>query len=109
MFSDLSEALQDTHLACLVASIFAPPELSPFRWLSPVDHTCLRGVHLSPLQIYLESRNRADPSSVKVAAFDLDGTLIRFAGFGVKGPVKFDWWRASVPDKLKELHAQGYA
>lgn len=65
-------------------------------------------MHLSPLQTFTEHRTGSDPISIKVAAFDLDGTLIRFAGFGTKGPVKFDWWRTTVPGKLKELHAEGY-
>ncbi|VDC03275.1 unnamed protein product [Peniophora sp. CBMAI 1063] len=91
-----------------LASIFAPPEPSNFRWLSPFDRTCLRGVHLSPLHPFTDSATSEGPVRVKIAAFDLDGTLIRFAGFGTKGPVRFDWWRAGVPAKLKSLHAEGY-
>ncbi|KAL7283120.1 hypothetical protein ACG7TL_002546 [Trametes sanguinea] len=73
---------------------------SSFRWLSPAlgpKRTCLHGVNHDP-----------KPSS-KVAAFDLDGCLIK-GTFPKKGaPPSFEWWRPVVPKKLKELHEQGYA
>ncbi|KAI9056643.1 PNK3P-domain-containing protein [Trametes sanguinea] len=73
---------------------------SSFRWLSPAlgpNRSCLHGVNLDP-----------KPSS-KVAAFDLDGCLIKGI-FPKKGaPPSFEWWRPVVPKKLKELHEQGYA
>lgn len=51
------------------------------------------------------------PKPVKVAAFDLDSTLIvtksglQFS----KGPDDWQWWHSTVPGKLKELNADGYA
>lgn len=51
------------------------------------------------------------PRPWKVAAFDLDDTLIttksgnRFS----RGRDDWRWWNAVVPGRLKELHAQGYA
>ncbi|CDO70582.1 hypothetical protein BN946_scf184636.g15 [Trametes cinnabarina] len=73
---------------------------STFRWLSPAlgsKRSCLHGVNGDP-----------KPSS-RVAAFDLDGCLIK-SSFPKKGaPPTFEWWRPVVPKKLKELHEQGYA
>jgi bifunctional polynucleotide phosphatase/kinase len=91
----------------------------PFRWLSPSlgpTRSCLHGVHLAPT------------ASARVAAFDLDGTVIKSAyieigsrnrsGGGkqqhrvmkrqVNG-LEWEWWRAVVPQKLKEAHDAGYA
>ncbi|USW58317.1 Putative HAD-superfamily hydrolase,subfamily IIIA, polynucleotide kinase 3 phosphatase [Septoria linicola] len=51
------------------------------------------------------------PKPVKVAAFDLDSTLIvtksglQFS----KGPDDWQWWHSSVLGKLKELSEDGYA
>lgn len=48
---------------------------------------------------------------LKTAAFDLDDTLIATKS-GLKfarGEDDWKWWHASVPGRLKDLHAQGYA
>ena len=85
------------------------PTNSTFSWLSPLGpgKTCLHGTNLSP-----------SPTS-KVAAFDLDGCVIRSsfgAGSKAKGAAKekgksegslFEWWRPTVPKKLKEVHDDG--
>ena len=73
----------------------------PFQWLQPLGPTgsCLHGINLQP------------KASQKVATFDLDGTVIKssFATKSAAGqPPSWEWWRASVPDKLKELHETGY-
>jgi bifunctional polynucleotide phosphatase/kinase len=48
-----------------------------------------------------------DPkSSSKVAAFDLDGTLIKGDVKSNSTPV-WEWWRNVVPSKLKEVHQSG--
>ncbi|TFK72591.1 PNK3P-domain-containing protein [Pluteus cervinus] len=77
-----------------------PTSSSAFRWvpLGP-KHTCLHALNLDP-----------QPSS-KVAAFDLDGTLIKstIGTRGVKDPLQWEWWRSQVPDKLRDLHSQGYS
>ena len=47
---------------------------------------------------------------VKIAAFDLDDTLITTSS-GLKfarGPEDWKWWHASVPSRLKSLAAEGY-
>ena len=48
---------------------------------------------------------------VKIAAFDFDDTLIATKS-GLKfarGEDDWRWWHASVPARLKQLHAEGYA
>jgi bifunctional polynucleotide phosphatase/kinase len=60
----------------------------------------------------------APSASERVAAFDLDSTLIKFARGGSKGDKKratkvttngleWEWWKAVVPQKLKEVHDSG--
>jgi bifunctional polynucleotide phosphatase/kinase len=44
----------------------------------------------------------------KVAAFDLDGTVIKSDFKAVSRKPTFEWWRSSIPDKLRELHQSGY-
>jgi bifunctional polynucleotide phosphatase/kinase len=51
------------------------------------------------------------PQPLKVAAFDFDDTLVKTKSgktFSL-GPDDWQWWHASVPAKLKQLHADGYA
>ena len=88
-------------------------EKKPFRWLSPSlgpTRSCLHGIHLAPT------------ASERVAAFDLDGTVIKsdFIQVGRAGgkqrvmkkqtnKLEWEWWRAVVPQKLKEVHDSGYA
>ncbi|KAF8906030.1 polynucleotide kinase 3 phosphatase-domain-containing protein [Gymnopilus junonius] len=73
-----------------------------FQWLKPLGPTgsCLHGINLQP------------KASSKVAALDLDGTVIQ-ADFGSKTAKgqrpTWAWWRSSIPDKMKELHEAGYA
>ncbi|GLB35210.1 putative PNK3P-domain-containing protein [Lyophyllum shimeji] len=79
-----------------------PTPAGPFRWLEPLGPTrsCLHGVNLSPTP------------STKVAAFDLDGTLIKSIFDDAKkplAPTSWEWWRASVPAKLKDVFDSGYA
>nr|GAT47436.1 predicted protein [Mycena chlorophos] len=72
-----------------------PVETGPFRWESPFGATksCLHGVNLEP------------KSSPKVAALDLDGTVIVQSFNGVD----FRWWNKCVPGKLAELSKEGYS
>lgn len=70
-----------------------------FRWLAMLGGSCHHGVHLNP------------KSSPKVAAFDLDGTLIKpnsGAAFA-KDATDWKWWGEAsvVTKKLKELHDDG--
>lgn len=66
-----------------------------FKWLPKIGGTCYHGVHGTP------------KSSSKVAAFDLDGNLIRPASGGrfYKDFTDWRWWGEGdvVPKKLKAL------
>ncbi|CZT20336.1 related to bifunctional polynucleotide phosphatase/kinase [Ramularia collo-cygni] len=51
------------------------------------------------------------PKPTKIAAFDLDDTIIKTKSakkFSL-GPDDWQWWHACVPAKLKQLHEDGYA
>jgi len=92
-------------------------EESPFKWLTPSlgpTRSCLHGVHLVP------------NASSRVAAFDLDGTVIKspFIQLGRPGSkggggkrvmrkqangLEWEWWRAVVPQKMKEAHDSGFS
>ncbi|KAF8803640.1 PNK3P-domain-containing protein [Phlegmacium glaucopus] len=69
-----------------------------FQWLKPLGTTgtCLHGINLEP------------KATTKVAALDLDGTVIK-SDVSASGKPTFEWWRSSVPDKLRELHQSGYS
>ncbi|KAJ6520430.1 polynucleotide kinase 3 phosphatase-domain-containing protein [Mycena sanguinolenta] len=75
----------------------ASTQTGPLQWLKPLGATgsCLHAVHLGPA------------SSTKVAAFDLDGTVIE-SGFN-KPASEWNWWNACVPAKLTEAAGDGYA
>jgi len=72
-----------------------PATSSPtgFTWLTPVGGTCLHATNLIP-----EART-------KVAALDLDGTIIHGGGFNTG--LNWKWWAPIVPKKLRELHEEG--
>ncbi|KAF7302604.1 hypothetical protein HMN09_00894900 [Mycena chlorophos] len=68
------------------------------RWLEPLgkSRTCLHATHLNP------------PSRSKVAAFDLDGTVI--ASWSSKAPpLEWRWWKECVPTKLGQAANEGYS
>ncbi|KAJ6623111.1 polynucleotide kinase 3 phosphatase-domain-containing protein [Mycena sp. CBHHK59/15] len=74
----------------------------PFQWLKPLgpNGTCWHAVNLST------------PNSTKVAAFDLDGTLIASEGWPLRRsapPLQWHWWNAGVPAKLAEAASEGYS
>ncbi|KAG6878764.1 hypothetical protein C0993_008063 [Termitomyces sp. T159_Od127] len=77
------------------------PPPGPFRWLEPLGpaRSCLHGISPHPAP------------SAKVAAFDLDGTLIKsdYGSAGTREPGKWEWWRNRVPARLKEVVSAGYA
>ena len=91
----------------------AAEDKKPFRWLTPSlgpTRSCLHGVHLAPT------------ASERVAAFDLDGTIIKSSYIQVgraggkqrvmkrqTNRLEWEWWRAVVPQKLKEVHDSGCA
>ncbi|KAF9452796.1 PNK3P-domain-containing protein [Macrolepiota fuliginosa MF-IS2] len=67
----------------------------PFRWLTPLgkSKTCLNGINLQP------------KCGSKVAAFDLDGTIIKF----LAGDSDWEWWNPVVPTKLRDIAQEGYS
>ncbi|KZT29942.1 PNK3P-domain-containing protein, partial [Neolentinus lepideus HHB14362 ss-1] len=76
-----------------------------FHWQTSLGlkRSCLYGTNLNP------------QTAAKVAAFDLDGTIIKSSfgkGKGAKkgssGPA-FEWWRPTIPNKLREINSQGFA
>jgi len=72
-----------------------------FQWLKPLGtaETCLHGINLQP------------KATTKVAALDLDGTVIKSdlkSSVIASGKPTFEWWRSFIPDKLHELHQSGY-
>ncbi|TEB36065.1 PNK3P-domain-containing protein [Coprinellus micaceus] len=71
-------------------------EETPFQWLQPLGpkKTCLHGLNLKPV------------SSAKVAALDLDGTVIKSE---LRHGSDWAWWAPAVPKRLKELHEDGYS
>jgi bifunctional polynucleotide phosphatase/kinase len=79
--------------------------ISSLTWLPSLGSkkSCLHAINLAP------------KAAKKVALFDLDGTLIKFDGFGKGGivskgkesPDDWQWWHSVVPKKLKELHDDG--
>ncbi|KAJ7492183.1 polynucleotide kinase 3 phosphatase-domain-containing protein [Mycena latifolia] len=77
---------------------FSKTPQSAFRWLKPLgpNGSCLHAVNLSP------------QSSAKVAAFDLDGTVIASKPFSAP-QLPWHWWNAGVPAKLAEAASDGYS
>lgn len=67
----------------------------PFKWLPPLGKkkTCLHGLNLKP------------ELHCKIAAFDLDGTVIKFANYDNN---EWQWWNSIVPTRLHEVARQGY-
>lgn len=57
----------------------------------------LHGIHLNP-----------SPAQ-RVAAFDLDGTLIRTKNSSAfpRGAHDWKWWKEVIPETLSSLHEQG--
>ncbi|KAJ8488116.1 hypothetical protein ONZ45_g14072 [Pleurotus djamor] len=70
---------------------------APFKWLPS----------LGPKQTCLHATNLHPTPSAKVAAFDLDGTIIES---NVRSNnTSWKWWRNCVKDNLRDLVQHGYA
>jgi bifunctional polynucleotide phosphatase/kinase len=90
-----------------VASFFKPAsQKEPERlvWRT-VDNTLIVGRYNASIP---SSQQRTLP--VKIAAFDLDDTIIapNAGKTWNRSPTSWKWWDASVPGKLKSLHDEGY-
>ncbi|KAK4048053.1 DNA kinase/phosphatase Pnk1 [Microbotryomycetes sp. JL221] len=88
----------------LAKSSISPPadvRLHPFRWQPSLEHpTALYGRNFQPL---------AHQGSVTIAAFDLDGTIIKTNGNYPFAKSAYDWrWLNSrIVTKIREQHQQG--
>ncbi|KXN90445.1 Bifunctional polynucleotide phosphatase/kinase [Leucoagaricus sp. SymC.cos] len=74
-------------------------KIGSFLWLDLLgkNKTCLHGKNSEP---------KCYP---KVAAFDLDGTIIKSKGRSSStGSNDWEWWHSTVPVKLQEVAQQGY-
>ncbi|KAI5900063.1 PNK3P-domain-containing protein [Schizophyllum commune H4-8] len=100
-----SKKVQKVHPFFAKASEKPP---GAFQWLKPLGPkgSCWHATNLTPT------------AAPRVAAFDLDGTVIKSSfGKGVskakaKGPAasaNFEWWNPVVPKKLEEVYNEGYA
>ncbi|PRQ72955.1 Polynucleotide kinase 3 phosphatase-domain containing protein [Rhodotorula toruloides] len=88
-----------------LASIFAPPASSKGKWcknLGGSDKGKMGCGH------YVWGQPKG---SAKVAAFDLDGVVIKTPSGRVVAKDKDDWgfWATQVSRRIRELHQQGYA
>lgn len=85
-----------------VFSLFQPREA--FVWL---PNSGARG---RPQTCLVGKQGKPDLKRGKVAAFDLDGTLIKPKSGNIRPGTSEDWmfWHNSVPKKLKEAHEAGY-
>ncbi|KAF5358563.1 hypothetical protein D9756_001778 [Leucocoprinus leucothites] len=68
-----------------------------FQWLAPLgkNKTCLQGKNLEP------------KCCSKVAAFDLDGTIIKFTK-QTSSSSGWEWWKSAVPAKIRSVVEEGY-
>ncbi|TRM59459.1 polynucleotide kinase 3 phosphatase-domain-containing protein [Schizophyllum amplum] len=102
-----SKKVQKVHPFFAKASEKPP---GPFQWLTPLGpkRSCWHATNLTPT------------AAPRVAAFDLDGTVIKssFGSGASKSKTKakaasvsptFEWWNPCVPKKLEEVYEQGYA
>lgn len=71
--------------------------------------------HIHDETLFIARHDKANtvsrPKPVKIAAFDFDDTLITTKS-GLKfarGEDDWKWWHATVPSRLKQLDAEGYA
>jgi len=76
-----------------------PSKPTAFKWIKPnlgPNRTLLHGINLNPT------------SSTKVAAFDLDDTLILGTFWSKATEGEWKWLNPNIPSKLKALHDDGY-
>lgn len=114
-WSEKSETDNRVALETAVASFFTPTSQKPKErttWnerMPPKDGKDSNDARATLLVAqYTPESYEAEPPSKrrKVAAFDLDGTIIRTAS-GKKhadGPGDWQWWDTCVPLKLKSLY-----
>ncbi|KIM72492.1 hypothetical protein PILCRDRAFT_16074 [Piloderma croceum F 1598] len=74
-----------------------PSKPTVFKWIKGPNKTLLHGTNLNP------------KCSTKVAAFDLDGTIILGSFWSKETEGQWKWWNPAVPSRLKALHDDGYS
>jgi bifunctional polynucleotide phosphatase/kinase len=89
-----------TDSACSVHPFFSkesdkPSRPTEFKWIKGPNKTLLHGTNLNP------------KCSTKVAAFDLDGTVILGSFWSKETEGQWKWWNPAVPSRLKALHDDG--
>ncbi|KAJ2893772.1 hypothetical protein MKZ38_008239 [Zalerion maritima] len=101
--------IQSTTSKHAVASFFTPTSQKPKSRTVWSERAPNEG---APATLLVGRYNSQEPqqSNSKVAAFDLDSTLISTAS-GKKhadDPADWKWWDPIVPTKLRQLHSDGY-
>lgn len=95
-----------------MASFFTPASQKPKDKTSWSERSPADGVPGTLLVARYDADTKEDPGvkRTRVAAFDLDSTLIATASGKKHSSDESDWrwWSAGVPDKLRSLHAEGY-
>ncbi|ORX47153.1 PNK3P-domain-containing protein [Hesseltinella vesiculosa] len=68
------------------------------KWISGIESLLVAASH------------GKEAGRTKVAAFDLDGTLIKTKSGAqfAKNSADWMWWDVTIPEKLQDLHSQGY-
>ncbi|KAK1833920.1 PNK3P-domain-containing protein [Podospora conica] len=102
-----------------VASFFTPTSQKPkdrttWNERSPDDKTPATLLVAKYVPEKTNDTKRPDdtelPKKHKIAAFDFDATIVKTASGKVHSSDAADWqwWHPSVPDRLKQLHSEGY-
>ncbi len=98
--------LTTTTTSKAVSNFFkSASEKKPDKVRFTIQHETLLTGHYENAHTKLRSK------PVKFAAFDFDGTLIATKSglMFARGEDDWRWWHASVPSRLKQLDAEGYA
>ena len=102
----LRRKIESTTTSKAVASFFKPAsqkEPEKISWRT-IDHSLIVG-RFDPQTI----PSQAQKPPVKIAAFDLDDTLITATGSKWnRSATSWKWWDSSIPGKLKSLYDEGY-
>ncbi|EFX06234.1 diphosphomevalonate decarboxylase [Grosmannia clavigera kw1407] len=99
-----------------VASFFTPASQKPKDRVVWAERAPRRGAATTLLVARYEpvaktgSESTSVPTKTKIAAFDLDDTLITTASGKKHGGDAADWkwWHSSIPERLRALHQEGY-
>ncbi|BCR83768.1 putative DNA 3'-phosphatase Tpp1 [Aspergillus chevalieri] len=88
------------------ANFFTPlsqKKPDPLTWRT-VNNTLIIGRYAG------QKHKRSTAKKQKIAAFDLDSTLITSASGTTfaRSPKDWKWWHASVPSRVRELNSEGY-